>query len=148
MTYASSHEAEREQHVAHMVSYRGADGQQGYHETDELSDAIAYVEHLRNDQAVDHARIFKMDEVSFEFRPYFRVEIAGNGAAGNGAAGNGAAGSPANQNETSWLAAAQAAEDGDGDRDPLAAEWVPTERADDRDESVSAGMGRRGLFGR
>lgn len=126
-----------------MVSYRGADGQQSYHETDELSEAIAYVEHLRNDQAVDQARIFTMDEVSFEFRPYFRVEIAGNGAAGGHSA-------TAEANETSWLAAAQAAEDGDADvdRDPLASAWVATERDDDRDDSVPAGMGRRGLFGR
>ena len=49
-----------------MVSYRDSDGQQSYHEADELSEAIAYVEHLRNDEAVDHARIFKLDEVSFE----------------------------------------------------------------------------------
>src|SRR5207302_680243 len=54
------------------------DGQQSYHETDELGAAIAYVEHLRNDEGVDHARIFKLAEVSFEFRPYFRVEIAEN----------------------------------------------------------------------
>ena len=50
--------------VAHMVSYRDSEGKQSYHETEELNDAIAYVERLRNDEAVDHARIFKMDELS------------------------------------------------------------------------------------
>jgi hypothetical protein len=131
-----------------MVSYRAADGQQSYHETDELNDAIAFVEHLRNDQAVDHARIFTMEEVSFEFRPYFRVEIAANGTSTTTSA---VASEPApdTRNETNWLAAAQGdASVDEMDRDPLAAAWVAAEHADERDDSVPAGMGRRGLFGR
>jgi hypothetical protein len=58
-----------------MVIYRGADGRPGYHQTEELNDAIRFVEGLRNEDGVEHARIFRMDEVNFEFRPYFRVEI-------------------------------------------------------------------------
>ena len=65
-----------------MVSYRGFDGQQSYHETDALSDAIAYVEHLRNDEAVDQARIFKLDEVSFEAKPGQLVALVGPSGAG------------------------------------------------------------------
>ena len=115
-----------------MVSYRDSDGQQSYHETDELGAAIAYVEHLRNDEGVDHARIFKLAEVSFEFRPYFRVEIAENAS----------------------LPAPPVVEVADDpatemDRDPLATAWAASERTDDAiGESVGAGMGRRGLFGR
>ena len=118
-----------------MVSYRDSDGQQSYHETDELAAAIAYVEHLRNDEGVDHARIFKLAEVSFEFRPYFRVEIAENASL------------PAPP-------VVEAADDAevpapDMDRDPLAAAWAASERSDEPvGESVGVGMGRRGLFGR
>lgn len=119
-----------------MVSYRGADGQQGYHETDELSEAIAYVEHLRNDEAVDHARIFKLDEVSFEFRPYYRVEIA-----------DGPAPTP-EAKPAAWHETPTDEHPADDERDPLAVAWAASERPEDRIEEVAAGMGRRGLFGR
>jgi hypothetical protein len=136
-----------------MVSYRSTDGKQSYHQIDELSDAIKYVEHLRNDEAVDQARIFKMDEVSFEFRPYYRVELAGAGPP-----------PPTATIESEWLSPKPDV-DGEGleentatpdeDADPLAAAWSMADRgaptADDG-ESVGAGfgagMGRRGLFGR
>jgi hypothetical protein len=125
-----------------MVSYRDSEGKQSYHETEELNDAIAYVEHLRNDEAVDHARIFKTDEVSFEFRPYFRVEVA--------------AAAPPPPPPAGWVPPpADAAVDApapaptDDERDPLAVAWAASERPEDRfDESVAAGNGRRGLFGR
>lgn len=61
--------------MAHMVIYRGADGSPGYHQTDEVHDAVAYVEQLRNDEGVQEAKIFRMEEVTFEYRPYFRVEL-------------------------------------------------------------------------
>lgn len=121
-----------------MVSYRSKDGKQSYHQTDELGDAIQFVEHLRNDEAVDHARIFKLEELSFEFRPYYRVELATAATLPPPPAVDGA----------DWPAAA-----GDApadEADPLAAAWSATDRADGSDdhESVGAGMGRRGLFGR
>ena len=128
--------------VAHMVSYRDSEGKQSYHETAELNDAIAYVEHLRNDEAVEHARIYKMDELNFEYRPYFRVEIAG---AASAAPPPPPAGWVAPQ-PTDTLPPAAADED---DRDPLASAWAASERPEDRfDDSVGAGNGRRGLFGR
>ena len=58
-----------------MVIYRGADGSPGYHQADEVHDAVAFVEQLRNDQGVEEAKIFRMEEVTFEYRPYFRVEL-------------------------------------------------------------------------
>ncbi|MDA3041030.1 MAG: hypothetical protein O3C27_16170 [Actinomycetota bacterium] len=58
-----------------MVIYRGADGKPGYHQTDDIHDAVIFVEQLRNDDGVEHARIFRLEEVSFEYRPYFRVEL-------------------------------------------------------------------------
>jgi hypothetical protein len=58
-----------------MVIYSGPDGQPGYHEADEIGQAITYVERLRNNEGVEQARIFRMEEVGFEFRPYYKVEI-------------------------------------------------------------------------
>jgi hypothetical protein len=64
-----------------MVIFQSAEGTPGYHQTDGLEDAVRFVEGPRNDQDVDHARIFRMEEVPFEFRPYFRVELGkANGA--------------------------------------------------------------------
>lgn len=61
--------------MSHMVIYRTADGQPGYHQTDALDEAVSFVEHLRNSDGVDHARIFRMEEVTFDFKPYFKVEV-------------------------------------------------------------------------
>ena len=61
--------------MAHLVRYRKADGTSADHEVNELADAIAHVERLRNEDGVEGARIFKIEEVAFEFKPYFRVEI-------------------------------------------------------------------------
>jgi hypothetical protein len=70
---------EKEKALSHMVIYRTADGQPGYHQAEELDEAVRFVERLRNGDGVDGARIFKMDEVSFDFRPYFKVEIGPGG---------------------------------------------------------------------
>jgi len=124
-----------------MVSYRGKDGKQNYHQTDEVSDAIQFVEHLRNDESVDHARIFKMEELSFEFRPYYRVELAATLPPPPPADD-----APA---ESAWMAAQEEAA---ADVDPLAAAWTATERSEGaephQEAPVGAGMGRKGLFGR
>ena len=65
--------------MSHMVIYRGTDGSPGYHQTDEVHDAVAFVEQLRNEQGVEEARIFRMEQVTFESRPYFRVELTASG---------------------------------------------------------------------
>jgi hypothetical protein len=75
-----AHEAhEKETALSHMVIYRTADGQPGYHQAEELDEAVRFVERLRNGDGVDGARIFKMEEVNFDFRPYFKVEIGPGG---------------------------------------------------------------------
>jgi hypothetical protein len=63
-----------------MVIFQGGDGKPGYHQVEDLGAAIQHVEHLRNDEGVEQARIFHMEEVSFEFRPYFRVQVGAGGA--------------------------------------------------------------------
>lgn len=65
--------------MSHMVIYRGADGKPGYHQTDDIHDAIGFVEQMRNEEGVEHARIFRLEEVVFEYRPYFRVELSAAG---------------------------------------------------------------------
>jgi hypothetical protein len=135
-----------------MVSYRGGDGKPGFHQTDELSSAIEHVEHLRNDEGVERAQIFKMEEVAFEFRPYFRVEL-GNGAA---PAPSAAFAPPMPMPMPAVVAASDAKDEADDEQphgtdesddeaDGLAAAW-PLPDPDTETEPV--GAGRRGLFGR
>ena len=61
--------------MSHMVVYRGTDGSPGYHQADEVHDAVAFVEQLRNEEGVEEAKIFRMEQVTFEYKPYFRVEL-------------------------------------------------------------------------
>ena len=142
---------EREPAVSHMVSYRGSDGSQSYHQTDELSDAIGFVEHLRNDEGIDHARIFKLEELSFEFRPVFRVELATElpPPPASAAVAVETETVPGMSAGSEWLSAI--AGNGAEEMDPLAAAWTATERTDvapENGDGVGAGMGRKGLFGR
>lgn len=67
--------------MSHMVIYRGSDGKPGYHQTDDIHDAVGFVESMRNDKGVEQARIFRLEEVVFEYKPYYRVELAGGGVA-------------------------------------------------------------------
>lgn len=59
--------------MAHMVIFQSTDGSPGYHQCEGIEDAVKFVEELRNDRGVDRARIFRMEEVEFEFRPYWFV---------------------------------------------------------------------------
>ncbi len=88
--------------MSHMVIYRGSDGKPGYHQTDDIHDAVGFVEQMRNDQGVEHARIFRLEEVVFQYKPYYRVELAESGGAGELAVpGDGAA------NGTNGMASAE-----------------------------------------
>src|SRR5581483_181937 len=151
--------------VPHMVIYRGSDGQPGYHEVDELNGAITYVEHLRNNSGVERARIFRMEEVGFEFRPYYRVEI-GDAAPEPAPAPWGPAPAARDEREAARDMAADMASaapsdmatdepaDADADREPAAADdsvWAAADQpVDDRGPNGEEPVGnvRRGLFGR
>ncbi len=63
--------------MSHMVIYRGADGKPGYQQAEDIHDAVTFVEQMRNEDGVEHARIFRLEEVVFEYRPYYRVELSG-----------------------------------------------------------------------
>lgn len=61
--------------MSHIVKYTSPDGKADYHHTDDIHDAVSFVEQLRNDQGVDGAQIFRLEEVSFDYRPYYRVQL-------------------------------------------------------------------------
>ena len=66
--------------MSHMVIFRSSEGKSGYHQAEAIEDAVRFVERLRNAEGVEQARIFTMEEVHFEFRPYYRVEVTGGSA--------------------------------------------------------------------
>jgi hypothetical protein len=66
--------------VSHMVIFRTPEGKPGYQPAETVQDAVEVVERLRNDEGVENVRIFRLEEVQFEYRPYYKVEIAGAGA--------------------------------------------------------------------
>src|SRR5947208_7385308 len=61
--------------MTHMVIFRHPEGKPGYHQADNLDEAVRFVERLRNQEHVTDARIFRMEEVPLEFRTYYRVEL-------------------------------------------------------------------------
>ena len=63
--------------MSFMVLYTGLDGSAAFGRCEELTDAVAEVEQLRNEQSIEDARIYRLEEVKFEIKPYFRVEIPG-----------------------------------------------------------------------
>ena len=58
-----------------MVIYRTADGTTGYEQADAIDGAALFVERLRNNESIDQIRLFRMEEISFAFRPYYKVEL-------------------------------------------------------------------------
>lgn len=62
--------------MSHMVMFRSAEGKPGYHPTESLDEAIVFVEHLRNQEQVADARIFRMEEVPIAVKTYYKVEVS------------------------------------------------------------------------
>lgn len=63
--------------MTHIVKYRSSDGKEEQHYTEDIHDAVSFVEQLRNDQGVDGAQIYRLEQVNFDYRPYYRVELKG-----------------------------------------------------------------------
>lgn len=61
--------------MSFMVNFRSAEGKQGYHPTDSLEEAIRFVEHLRNQEHVADARVWRLQEIPLEVKTYYRVEV-------------------------------------------------------------------------
>ena len=59
-----------------MVIYRTSDGSSCHEQADAIDEAALFVERLRNNDGVeDDIRIYRMEEISFAFRPYYKVEL-------------------------------------------------------------------------
>jgi hypothetical protein len=58
-----------------MVIYGTSDGASCYEQADAIDEAALFVERLRNQDGIDQIRIFRMEEISFAFRPYYKVEL-------------------------------------------------------------------------
>ncbi len=134
--------------MSHMVIYRGTDGKPAYHEVEEIHDAVAFVEQLRNEQGVEHATIHRMEQVTFEYRPYFRVELRGANELNSGSTPAAVAAPPVAP-APAVVAAPPAAEPVVStpeviDTTPPAA---PSSESVDAGEADGVGA-RRGLFGR
>ena len=61
--------------MSYMVNFRSAEGKPGYHPTDTLEEAVRFVEHLRNQERVADARVWRLQEVPLEVRTYYKVEV-------------------------------------------------------------------------
>ena len=138
-----------------MVIYRGADGKPGYQQAEDIHDAVTFVEQMRNEEGVEHARIFRLEEVTFEYRPYYRVELAGLGSAGGAlpSSSNGMAASLPNGNGAPLMVGLPGESSADAGisslDEPFSVVESTTINIDDPDGETVAGNGaRRGLFGR
>lgn len=63
--------------MAFIVMYERGDGSYAVEPCADLDLAISVAERLRNVERIDRPRIYATHEVDYEFRPYFRVEVAG-----------------------------------------------------------------------
>ncbi len=141
--------------MSHMVIYRGADGKPGYHQTDDIHDAVMHVESLRNEKDVDHARIFRLEEVTFEYKPYYRVELKVGSAAVTTGNGDNADTDRSDEDEDDVLDTTEASDDADDGGEEPSDETTDEGSASDEDvdehseEHLQDSTGvRRGLFGR
>jgi hypothetical protein len=129
-----------------MVIYRTPDGNPGYHQAESLTESVERVEHLRNDDGVEQARIFRLEEVAFEYRPYFRVEIAEPEAAPP--LPPPPPGPAAEEPAPSWTPPAPEAEHDDDPLGPAEAPPPPPPPGAELDDEPLGAGARRGLFGR
>ncbi len=67
----------QEQDMTYLVVYQAADGTAGYEPCADLDSAVVAAERLRNVDNVDQPRIFRTEEITISFRPYYRVEVDG-----------------------------------------------------------------------
>lgn len=65
--------------MSFMVNFRSAEGKQGYHPSDSLEEAVRFVEHLRNQEHVADARVWRLHEVPLEVKTYYKVEVVSPG---------------------------------------------------------------------
>ena len=62
----------------HMVVFTSAEGRPSYHQTEDLDDALRFVERVRNSEGVEDAKLYRMNEIPLQVRTYVKVELAGS----------------------------------------------------------------------
>jgi len=68
-----------EQGMAYIVVYQREDGSSGLEECADIDLAIVTAERLRNVESIERPRIFKTEEITYDFKPYYRVEVMSEG---------------------------------------------------------------------
>src|SRR5437868_1685384 len=63
--------------MEHVVFFPAHDGSPAFRRLTSLEDAVRFVEHLRNNEGVDHFSVHSLSEVPLSFKQYFRVELPG-----------------------------------------------------------------------
>lgn len=61
--------------MSYMVIFRTADGKPGYVPAEGVQEAVEAVERLRNDDGADNVRIYRMEEVAFEYKVHYSVQL-------------------------------------------------------------------------
>ena len=61
--------------MSHMVIFQTPGGSPGYNQFDSINEAVAFVEKLRNEQGIENARMFALEEIKFDIKTYYRVEL-------------------------------------------------------------------------
>ena len=126
-----------------MVMYRRSDGTSCHEQADAIDEAALFVERLRNNDGVeDDIRIYRMEEISFAFRPYYKVEL--------GMPEKQAATTPSSEVVVARPAPAHAAPpDAEKVVTPVAPVVIDADASTDLPSAEGeAANGRRGLFGR
>lgn len=61
--------------MSYMVIFRTPEGKPGYQQADEVDEVVETVERLRNEDGVENVRIYRMEEVAFEYKVRYTVEL-------------------------------------------------------------------------
>jgi len=61
--------------MSHMVIFKTSEGKSAYHQAAGLDEAVRFMEHLRNSESVESAKLFHLTEVPVQFKTYFKVEV-------------------------------------------------------------------------
>jgi hypothetical protein len=61
--------------VVYVVIYSDEEGEPGFQQARHLDDAVAFVEHIKNVEGAARTQIFRMEEIPYEFRTEYVVEV-------------------------------------------------------------------------
>lgn len=61
----------------HLVMFKSEDGKAATHQTETLEEAVKFIEHIKNNEEVVDARLFRLVEIPLEVKAYYKVELAG-----------------------------------------------------------------------